>query len=365
MPFPRRLLSFGVALLSLCATVEAHAQQAEFPLQYEAPVGCPDQAQFVELVRQRLSPSDSEPALRDATLIVGIAPSEQSYEGTLRMRTPEGLTGERRVDNAECAQVADALAAVAAVALRERAQAAGDSPSTAPAAEPPAAEPPQAESEKKRVRHVIGSRPDWISNEIGKTHFETEVPAGKLSVDAHTTLGLQGGVAFGLLPGVVVPRYDLSVYSVLSLTTPGQAPVLLGVMPRLRLSFLGPSEKMTRGTRTELLGAEYHMGMCGTPYYDTEGLVLLGCVEYGGSALGITSTSPDGSKSEVPNAGSGLISVTLDAGYRFGSAFEVALRVGGTSRVDGGRDILDANGDRLFTLGGNFLFTTLGFGLHW
>jgi hypothetical protein len=120
--------------------------------------------------------------------------------------------------------------------------------------------------------------------------------------------------------------------------------------------------RSTQQTFSELMGVQFAMGSCLTPYYDTRGLALLGCVEYGGNALEVRSSN--GTESWQQPAGSGLVAVTLEAEYNVNSWVHLALRGGWEGRIQGDHGIEDPDGALLFRLGGNSAFVSAGLGIH-
>ncbi len=344
-------------------------------VEYDAPADCPSRSEFFDLVAARgvtLQDSTHVP-----TLSIAITRTSQQFVGRLATKDSAGSSGARQVVSSTCAEVADALAVVTAIAARDARQTAEEATSTAfvdtaphqTTDEPPPSTPEQKDSSSERkseappephFRYVAGGRPDWMRP--GELHHETDVPEGKLSLDLKLALDVQAGASLGLLPGLAVPRYDLALRNVIFITPPGQDPFMLGVVPRIRLSFFNPTTLTSNGVSSEFAAFQFSMGSCLTPYYDDRGLVLLGCAEYGGSAAGVRST--DGSRKWEQSLGAGVLSVTLEGEYNFSSSVHLALRTGWEIRAQGDQVVETADGDELFELGGSSLFATVGLGVH-
>ncbi|MBX3209649.1 MAG: hypothetical protein KF764_31740 [Labilithrix sp.] len=137
----------AVALLVAAPLARAQPPASEsetprFRLAYEAPEGCPDRAAFVSAVLARTSRPRLVEDERDGDAVVvrvAIASAgAESASGRLDLREPDGTEETRRVVSRTCAEVANALALVAAVMLDPDAR-------TGPAPEPPPPEPPAPE----------------------------------------------------------------------------------------------------------------------------------------------------------------------------------------------------------------------------
>lgn len=339
---------------------------------YHAPANCPSSAEFAALVAQRGVQLVPAPRGGDGEFSIGIELRGDEYVGMFQVNGQGSSAQPREVVSSTCAEVADALAVVTAIAAR-RANEAGESPAleteASSQAQPPskptpsdnqAPTPAAQESPPERFRYVAGGRPDWIRP--GGLHHETEVPSGTVSLDFKLAIDTQAGVSVGLLPRVAVPRYDLTMRNAIFLTTPSEDPFLVGIMPRLRLSFLGPATKETNGVTSELSGFQFAMGACLTPYYDDRGLILLACAEYGGNAMSVRSTQ--GERRREQPVGSGIVALAFEAEYNISSVVHLGLRGGWEQRLPGDHRVEGFDGETLFELGGGSLFVTAGVGIH-
>lgn len=102
-------------------------------LEYAAPAGCPSQAEFVASVASRggdLAHPGPKTNLR--TMVVRLDREAGGYAGSLQLRFDQSASDERQLHAESCAQVAEGLAVVAAIALRGTEDPAG--PGETPAA---------------------------------------------------------------------------------------------------------------------------------------------------------------------------------------------------------------------------------------
>ena len=65
------------------------------------------------------------------------------------------------------------------------------------------------------------------------------MPAGKLGVKRNFVGTLSGGVMLGVVPGLVLPRYDFTLERASYITTPAQTNYLIGSVFSVRWSYLG------------------------------------------------------------------------------------------------------------------------------
>lgn len=104
-------------------------------LTYEVPPGCPPETEFVSSVETRGGKFEGAVAAAHArSLEVKIRPGRQGFEGSLRVEDAAGASALREVHAAECSEVVNGLALVAAIAL-------GGEPSNEAAPAQPAVEP--------------------------------------------------------------------------------------------------------------------------------------------------------------------------------------------------------------------------------
>ena len=134
-------------MIHLLVAVTAAAFPAPAALDYQAPSGCPTASAFKDAIAARGGDLAAPSSPGDArVLVVSIRKLADGYAGAFQVREPEGVTGARQLRGATCAEVADALAVVAAIELRGEA---GDR-SAAPA--------PISPSRRARLRRRIHPR---------------------------------------------------------------------------------------------------------------------------------------------------------------------------------------------------------------
>lgn len=113
-----RCIAVWITLSSLLFSGRATAQDSvPVVLNYSAPARCPSRARFVERLRmhtQRLQLSDDPNALR---LDVRIVRRSTGYNGELEVTRAGGVPGRRGFEDADCREVASALALSAALSI--------------------------------------------------------------------------------------------------------------------------------------------------------------------------------------------------------------------------------------------------------
>jgi len=109
---------FGSIVLMLCVASFVSAQPLAAPrVQYEATGACPTQAEFLTRMRTRMD-ADGTRAPADISLRVTLSAQAGATHGTVEIR--RGATNTRRiVDGGRCEEVVEALALIAALAVRD------------------------------------------------------------------------------------------------------------------------------------------------------------------------------------------------------------------------------------------------------
>jgi len=356
-----------LALLVLSPALSSRVLgQAAVGLAYDAPEACPAEASFRAAVAARGGDfaSPGSPSSHRA-MVVEIRESEAGFSGAFQLRDDQSASKRREVHGSTCTDVADAMAVVAAIALRPEIAEVGASvvdpasPASPPmtlAAAPhlaaPSAQPPVAD----RLRGHTQALPSRIEN--------LEVGAGTLRFDLERNVTLYAGVGVGLIPSVVLPRYEISFSNAHFLTTPEGTQKIVGLVSQLRVSVLGPATYRSADTTTDIAGLSFGMGLCQSPIYDTRGLVLLFCGEYGGGFMNLVTKRADGAQLQSKNAGFGTVSFGAEAQYNLGSIFQVGAKVGGGFNV-GQFTAERADGSRIFGSSTWSAYTLLGIGLHY
>lgn len=360
----RHFAAFGgfAALASFGHLARASATQ----LTYQAPESCPSGSEFLAALKQR--GVEAQLAAAPHTLVVSIERTGSGFTGRLKVEDEQGPTQAREASARTCAEVADAMAAVGALILapprsETETTATSETPdatlSTTSEAAPSVAQPsvtqPNAPkpSAPKPNEPPADTAPQAFrgASTMGSDsrHWKRDVSTGTVHYDLQTALSLNAGATLGLLPGVWVPRLDLTAVTAPFLTLPGGEQSILGVMPRIRVGVLGPVSTDISGQRVALRGFDFQMGLCFSPHYDSSGWVLYGCAEYGGSMLIVDIGS--GEDRSTIEGGYANVGLDFTAQYNFTSWLNAGLRVG--SQVFGGRkEIPLGDGLGQFDLGG-------------
>jgi len=191
-----------------------------------------------------------------------------------------------------------------------------------------------------------------------------DVPAGKLGVGALRGYTLSAGAALGVIPGVMLPRFDFALTSATVVKTPGDADYLLPGTFRVRWTVLGVGTHRSPGFSTGVWGIKAGLGACGPLLYDPTGLVLSVCSEVAAGAMAVqTKDDATGAITQNKTVGVGTASFELASQYNLGSAFHLDLRAGGEmwlSKLTAERP----DGTRLFESSTFNAYVVAGLGLH-
>lgn len=279
--------------------------------------------------------------------------SRGGFEGSLRIETNTGNAALRQVHADGCAEVANGLAIVAAIALSgAEEEAATNSPAEPASSEsepkpaksalpPPSPSTPSAESEPR----LTGS-----SFELAR---EVEVEAGTLRFERVRTFALSAGIDYGLLPRLVMPRYEFSTSLTNFVTLPGthaarNKAYLVGPILEVKWAVYGPGTTRNQGFETKVLGMDAGVRSCSAFRYDTLAFSLLACGEFSVGWLTLdTRDMQGGSPHSKKETGFGSAGLALDARYGLSPRFYVDLRLGGRMQL-GGLTAERADGSRIF-----------------
>ena len=346
-------LPFEITVLLFAPRALAHSPVG---LSYQAPASCPTKQDFVAAVATRGAHFDGEESPEPGrTMEVSVRKQGDGFVGSVQIRDREGLSKPREVNGTSCTEVIDALAVVTAIALRPNA----DDATTAPTqAEPVTQTNPQVAvlPEKPTEKRFQGSsRWGWESLPVG---------AGTLRFDPQVSISLNAGAALGQFSSVALPRLEVSFHIANFVTMPGGAQRMTGPIVRGHLSLLGPATKQSGDTQTLVMGQSVGFGICGSPHYDSRGLVLLGCAELGGGIMGLETKDSSGAKIQTKTAGFGTVGLVVEAEYNLSKAFQLGVKLGVDSfagqitaeRADGSRIFTSSpvSGYGLFGIGGHF-----------
>ncbi len=305
------------------------AQAASARLSYVAPEGCPTEAAFVSAVEAR---GASLERAAEATLFgVRIERGSGGFSGSFQVGEGSEASGARRVHGSTCAEVSDALAVVAAIALEG-----GSEPS-------PAASPNGIQSVAAPVTVSVAPAAIVTATALSTAPVEppaptlktvmykdqVEIPAGQLSLGYMARYTLSAGAAFGVIPGLTLPRLDLSISRANLVSAPGDQDFLLGALFRVRWSFLGPAKFHASGFDTEIWGLKAGVGSCAPLTYNRDGLVLELCSEFAVGVMGLDTRDVAGNKTQSKTVGLGTVSLEAHTQYSLGSALYLDLNLGG------------------------------------
>jgi hypothetical protein len=359
------LLAPLIPVLALALSSPARAG-ATVRLAYEAPEGCPAQPDFVAAVAARGGEFDGTPsAASHSMMVVAIRKDGTGFAGAFQLRDDQTASDKREVYGQSCAEVVDALAVVTAIALRSNvADLAAPGADVTPPPAPPG--PPQSRAEapaKPPVPRRLRARTAYFPSRTQ----EVEVGAGTLRFDRQQSYVVAAGAAVGMVPSVVLPRYDLALVTANFVTAPDGTQRIDGAIVKARLTLFDQGTYRSADTATTIYGASFAFGICSSPLYDTRGLVLLFCGEYGGGFLNLLTKGTDGAQIQSKNAGFGTIALDAEIQYNLGSTFVIEANVGGVGLI-GNFTAERADGSSIFGTSSGTWHTSayglLGIGFH-
>lgn len=323
------------------------AARAEVVLTMDAPAGCPGRSDLEAAIAARGARLDGNGPQR--ALHVRIEAEAEGFVGILSLP----LSAEpalRRIHATSCAELVDALAAVAAIAVSHAPEAPQEvSPKrvsyeasdavVAPSGLPRAADgapvaAPGATALAHGSRHAPARDPGTLRSDgvlLGpfQRRRELSVEAGTLTIDRGFDLTLLGGAAIGVLPGQVVPRFDFIAIRTTMLTLPGDTGTFLSA-PLLysRLGVLGPALYTGADVETDLFGLSLGVGTCLALGYVRDGFSALLCGELGYGVVGLQTLDGSGNEEQSKTRGYGSVGGSALFQYGFGSRVHVTLRFG-------------------------------------
>jgi hypothetical protein len=302
-------------------------------LEYTAPTGCPSQAEFVAFVASRGGDfANPGPRAKARTMTVTLRRQASEHSGALELRLDDMATDARQLQGQTCLEVAEALAVVAAIALRgPEASPESITPSPAlPAPEPapPVSEPPPATPREPTKPHDSRLRAlgVWENDQV-------PVTAGPLRVNRRFMSTLSGGVVLGPIPDVVLPRYDFVSTRTNYITTPQGDNYLIGNVFGGQWSFLGISTRKDGSYSTEMWGFRAGLVSCSSLSYDSQGFVALLCGNIAIGMMNLETTDSESDYVQQKEEGFGSASVDLDLRYHFAKYLHVGVVVGAEAWV--------------------------------
>ena len=352
---------FPIAVLALSSPALA---ENPIRLAFEAPEGCPAQPDFVAAVAARGGDFDGTRAAGShRVMVVAIRRDGHGFAGAFQVRDDETATSKREVHGPSCGEVVDALAVVTAIALRsDAADSTSVAAGTAPVADvtPPTAPPTAAPSQPTTPPQPPPEERFRGSTRIFPSRTEKmEVGAGTLRFDLQRSFTLSAGAVVGLIPSVVMPSYELAFVVAPFVTTPEGAQRIPGLVFRTRIDFMGPATYRSADTSTALDGFSFGIGLCQSPHYDSRGLVLLLCGEYGGGFMNLVTKGADGLQIQSKTSGYGSVMFGGEIQYNLGSMFLLVARAGGGFNF-GSLTAEDAGGNRIFGSSSGLIWSAYG-----
>lgn len=334
-------------------------------LEYTAPANCPTQAEFVAKVESRGGRFDTpSPNASLRAIIVSLRREAKQHTGSLQLRAVDSPSEPRVVHAESCAEIADALAVVTAIALGAQEESPPAPPATAGAGAavvssdgipktPPAAAPTQRSPPQDTRLRNAGA---WGAEAV-------PVTSGELRVDRSLVATASGGVVLGAIPGLVLPRFDLDLSRANFISTPDRTNYLIGNVFGVRWSYFGNATRQADGYATDVSGFKAGVNACASFVYDTSGFVFLLCSGFAIGRMHLETRELGGEYRQTKDIGLGTASLELNSRYNIGKLFHVALALGGEfwiSELSAER----ADGSQLFhsnLFNGN---AQLGVGLH-
>lgn len=346
----------GLAFCSLFARA-ALATENTVKLRYVAPPECPPETEFKTALETRGATLEARAGVR--ALGVEIQQDSGVFRGTLRVESVGESSSTREVHASDCSEVVKGLAVVAAIALG-----AEQKPSDADASTPAEPAPPPKESAPAPSPPPPSTdEPRRLRGNSFKREREIEVKSGTLHVDRVEDVTLAAGASFSLIPGLVVPRYDLTMRVTHFITPPGGESRLIGPTVEVNVNMLGPQWRPDGDVRTQVFGFGAGVRACSALTYDSQGFSMHFCSEFGMLLLQLDTYDADGKRTQQKTTGLGIGSIGLDFQYNLGKYFHVSARGAGQIQV-GGASAERPDGRALFKVplfGG---YAVAGVGVH-
>jgi hypothetical protein len=314
----RGMMAVAISIGAIWCATPCQAE-AEGWLTYQAPPLCPTRAEFLSAVGSRGAPLTGPSSGRG--IEISILKAADGFAGSFQIRERDAVSGQRELRAAACNDVTNGLAIVTAIALgadpSAPPSAAVVSPLPAPA---PAAPPPEAYRLRKNADVFTGN---------------VEVPAGTLRFQSLLTTTLTAGAVVGMIPSVVVPRYDLTLFRANFATTPSALTYLVGPILQARVSFLGDATfRSSDGYTTRARGFGFGASGCRAPLYDTGGLTLVGCIEYSAGIMQLDTKNASGTQTQSKSVALAAVGIDVEATYDVAGRFFVAGKLGGDFSFD-------------------------------
>jgi hypothetical protein len=233
------------------------------------------------------------------------------------------------------AEVVDGLALVTAIALRDAETALGEE-TVAEHSEPfPSLEtaPLQAEQAPPTGAPPTGAPPTEAPLRFRGSNFDAprseQVPAGTLRFESARTATLLGGAVVGWVPGVVLPRYELSLKATNFAISPSGVTHLVGQTIAVRWTLLGyGTHRSADDYQTRLNGLLAGVSSCSALTYDSEGWQALVCGDFAMGLMHLDVRDPDGDH-RTRDVGVGTAGLSADFSYAFNRFLFASVHLGG------------------------------------
>jgi hypothetical protein len=362
-----RPLCLALALFpSLLVMVWGAPSWAAAPVRlvYQAPAECPSREQFERAVSERDARFDQAPAsVAGAELHVAVRADTEGFVGTLELAGLSPVPQAREVHAEGCEEAVRGLAVITALVLRAEPSAASSAVNEAAAT----AVPPKPLPSMPLPSMPLPPKPLPSTRLKSIGQFEDEgvdVEAGTVRFERALTHTLSAGVEVGLIPGVVMPRYDLTLSRANVVALPGGDRYLVGGwLPRVRWTVLGGSSYRSGDASVDMLGLKAAFDGCSSVVYDPAGLVMLICGQIGAGAMRMVTRDAAGASSRERIVGIGGGGLELNAQYDLGSVFHLDARIGGDLTFPG--IVAErADGSEIFSASLWSAHASIGLGLH-
>jgi hypothetical protein len=157
------------------------------------------------------------------------------------------------------------------------------------------------------------------------------------------------GATWGLVPSTTLPRVSLVTTGASFVTMPSGKQRIAG-LAQLHIDILGEGTYRSPNTSTTIVGTTFGIGGCLSPLYDSRGLALMICFDYGGGLLILTTSGPGGGPAITKNVGFGAATALAEVQYNVSRHVLLSARLAGTGET-GDITAERADGSRIFKSG--------------
>ncbi len=309
-------------------------------LQYDVAAGCPPEVEFRQAVERRGAEIASGGGDGLRSVGVTIRPVPGGFSGEVRIEPRQGTPGARAVRAASCAEVVDGLALVTAIALRDAETAARDEALSKPPEPAPSqqvASPEPAPSKAVDTPPPKAHEPEaplrLRGTNFGAARSE-RVPAGTLRFESVRTATLLAGAVVGWVPGVVLPRYELSLKATNFVISPSGITHLVGQTIAVRWTLLGyGTHRSADDYETRMNGLLAGVSSCSALTYDSEGWQAFLCGDFAMGVMHLDVRDPAG-EHRTREVGVGKAGLSADFSYAFNRFLFASAHLGGEMALE-------------------------------